>query len=569
MATTEDDVEIPRPPKGQGQWGFGYFEPLTPQERTKRDDEPLGVRKRVLETYSKQGFRSIDAMNLRSRLRWWGLYTQRRPGIGGGQTANVEPWELEDEFFMLRIRIAGGLLTSQQLRGVAWVSERYGRDVADITDRQNIQLHWIRIEDVPAIWDRIEGDGLTSCEACGDTPRVFLGCPLAGIDADEIIDASPYILETEAKYVGDPQFQNLPRKYKTSVSGCRHQCAQPDINDVSFVGVEREGKAGFDLWVGGGLSTNPHFAQRTGAFVEPEQVSDVWAAVTSTFRDYGYRRQRNRARLKFLVADWGAEKFREVMESKYLGYKLADGPPPAPSSRAGAEHIGVFSQKDGQSYVGFAPRAGRIYGHQLRIVADLAEQYGSGRIRTTTQQKMVIVDVPPERVDELAEALAQQDLRVHPSPFRKGMMACTGIEFCKLAITETKNRAQWLYAELEERMPEWDEELRINVNGCPNSCARFQVADIGLMGASLSRPDGTKSDGFLVNLGGQLGGDRAFGRRVKGLRVFAEDIADYVEHILRLYKHRDPKGEHKDFSAFVNSLSDQELAAFAVQPPKS
>jgi sulfite reductase (ferredoxin) len=229
----------------------------------------------------------------------------------------------------------------------------------------------------------------------------------------------------------------------------------------------------------------------------------------------------------------------------------------------------VHPQKDGRSYVGFAPRAGRVYGHQLRIVADLAEKYGSGRIRTTTQQKMVIVDVAPENVEALSDALADEDLRVDTSAFRRGMMACTGIEFCKLAIVETKARAQWLYAELDERIPDWDQEIRINVNGCPNSCARFQVADIGLMGASLPRPDGTKSDGFLVNMGGRLGADRAVGRRVKGLRVFAEDIADYIEHVLRLYKHRDTEGNFDSFGSFVNSLSDQELAAFAAQPPKS
>jgi sulfite reductase (ferredoxin) len=551
-----------KPKRGQGQWALGYFEPLNLPEQTKRDDDGLNVRERIEKIYAIKGFRSIAPPDLRSRFRWWGLYTQRKQGTPAGITATAEPEELEDEFFMLRIRIAGGLLSSEQLRAIAWVSERFGRDVADVTDRQNIQLHWIRIEDVPRIFAEIERVGLTTCEACGDTPRNMLGCPVAGLERDEIIDATPILLETHKRFVGDPAFSNLPRKYKTSMSGCVQQCAQHEINDVSFVGVRgSDGSAGFDLWVGGGLGPNPHFARRLGAFVAPEQVPDVWGAVTGTFRDYGYRRSRNRARLKFLVADWGAEKFREVMQNEYLGYALPDteGPPAAPAGQR--DHIGLFEQKDGRVYVGFGAKAGRIYGHQLRAVADLAERYGSGQIRTTTQQKMIVVDVPPERADELVAALENEDLRVKPSAFRRGTMACTGIEFCKLALSETKMRAQFLYQELEERLPDFDEEIRINVNGCPNSCARFQVADIGLMGAIMPRSNFTKSDGFLVHLGGHLGDGHAFGRKARGVRVYGEDLADYVETLIRRYAQR--RDGHRSFSEFVNSLSDAELTDFA------
>jgi sulfite reductase (ferredoxin) len=548
-------------PRGQGQWALGYHEPLNPAERVKRDDDGLNVRDRIEGIFSKQGFRSIGPQDLRSRMRWWGLYTQRKQGVPGGQTATAEPEELEDEFFMMRIRIPGGRMTTEQLRAVAWASERHGRDVADVTDRQNIQLHWIRIEDVPEIWERLEGCGLSTQEACGDTPRVMLGCPLAGIDANEILDATPYLMETERRHIGDPSFSNLPRKYKTSIAGCRQQCAQHEINDVSFVGVDRGGEAGFDLWVGGGLSTNPHFAVRLGTFVEPDRVPDVWAGVTGVFRDYGYRRQRNRARLKFLVADWGAERFREVLEGEYLGGPLPDGPAPDPSPMAQRDHVGAFPQRDGRCYVGFAPKAGRILGHQLRLVADLADTYGGGRVTTTTQQKMVVPDVDPDRVDELVARLDELDLRVRPSAFRKGMMACTGIEFCKLAITETKGRAQWLYQELEERLPGFDEPIRIHVNGCPNSCARFQIADIGLMGAVLPRPDGTKSEAFLVHLGGQLGERPSLGRKAKGVRIYAEDAADYVETLLRRYLRG--RNGHSSFAACGDSLSDDELARFA------
>ncbi len=549
-------------PRGQGQWALGYREPLNPAEQIKKEDDGLNVRERIERIYAQQGFRSITKQDLRSRMRWWGLYTQRRQGVPGGATGGAEPEELEDEFFMMRIRISGGLLTAEQLRTIGQISSRYGRDVADITDRQNVQLHWIRIEDVPAIWERLEGVGLSTQEACGDTPRVFLGCPLAGVDATEILDATAAILETEARYVGDPAFSNLPRKYKTSISGCRQQCAQHEINDVSFVGVgSPDGAPGFDLWVGGGLSTNPHIAQRLGVFVEPSRVPDVWAGVTSVFRDYGYRRQRNRARLKFLVADWGPERFREVLEKEYLHAALPDVDAPPTSPTAQRDHVGVFEQHDGRAYVGFAPKAGRTFGHQLSLVADLAERYGEGRVRTTTQQKLVILDVDPERADELVADLDAIDLRARPSAFRKGMMACTGIEFCKLAITETKGRAQQLYTELEERLPGFDEEIRIHVNGCPNSCARFQIADIGLMGCQLPRPDGTRSEGFLVHLGGGLGDRPGFGRKVKGVRIFAEDATDYVETLLRRYGHR--RNGHGSFREFISSLSEDELARFA------
>jgi len=557
-----------RDARANGEWARGYREPLNAAERVKAEDDGLNVRARIEEIYAKHGFRSIDKADLRQRFKWWGLYTQRKQGVPGGATASAAPEALEDEHFMLRIRITGGALDAEQLRAIAWASERFGRDVADVTDRQNIQLHWIRIEDVPAIWERLESVGLTTMEACGDTPRAFLGCPLAGIDGEEIIDATPSLQELHRRFVGDPAFSNLPRKFKTSIAGCAQQCAQHEINDVSFVGVRRgDGSVGYDLWVGGGLGSNPHLAQRLGVFVEPSLVPDVWAAVCGAFRDHGYRRVRNRARLKFLVADLGPERFREILEQQYLGFALPDGDPPPSSTSSQRDHVGVFPQRDGRFYVGFAPRAGRIYGHQLRLIADLAERFGSGRARATTQQKMVILDVPADQVDALVDALDQHDLRAHASPFRRGTMACTGIEFCKLALAETKARAQWLYAELEERLPGFDEDIRINVNGCPNSCARFQIADIGLMGCVIERPDGTRSDGFLVHLGGGLGEGAGFGRKVRGVRVLGEDVAAYVETLLRRYLRA--RNGQRSFGAYVRSLSDIDLTVFASPPERA
>jgi len=524
--------------RGQGQWALGYREPLNPNEQSKKDNDPLLVKQRILDTYAKKGFDSIDGGDLRGRFRWYGLYTQRAEGIPGGKTAVLDPQELEAPYFMLRIRIDGGRLTSSQLRTIGQISTEFGRDVADVTDRQNIQLHWIRIEDVPEIWRRLDAAGLDTTEACGDCPRVIVGCPLAGVDADEILDASGVLQQVRERYIGDPAFSNLPRKFKTSISGCSVHCTNHEINDVAFVGVTLpDGTAGYDLWVGGGLSTNPKLGLRLGGFVEPARVADVWAGVCSVFRDYGYRRSRMHARLKFLLADWGPEKFRQVLETEYLTAPLPDGPAPVAAAVADRDHIGVHRQADGLNYVGVVARAGRTSGRQLQHVAELAERHGAGLVSTTAQQGLVLLGVPDAAVEELVDELESDDLRVRPSRFRRGVLACTGLEFCKLAIVETKARSVDLYTELEKRLPDFDEPLTINVNGCPNSCARFQTGDIGLKGSIVEGVEG-----FQVHLGGRLGEDAGFGRKARGLKVTADDAADYVERLLRSYlEHRAPE----------------------------
>jgi sulfite reductase (ferredoxin) len=549
-----------RPQRGQGQWALGYREPLNPNERMKKDSDGLDVRQRILDIYAHTGFDGIDPGDLRGRMRWMGLYTQRAQGIPGGKTAVLEPEELEDSYFMLRVRTDGGQLTSEQLRVIGGISTEFGRDVADVTDRQNVQLHWIRIEDVPEIWARLGAVGLTTTEACGDTPRGMLNCPLAGVLADEVLDASDVMAETVARYVGSPEFSNLPRKWKTSMSGCVDHCTEPEIDDISFVGVvNADGEAGYDLWVGGGLSTNPMFAKRIGVFVRPDQVTDVWAAATSIFRDYGYRRSRNHARIKFLMADWGPEKFRQVLQEEYLHEELPDGPPAAPPEHDQRDHVGVSKQKDGGNALGFALRTGRISGTLLTRIADLAAEYGTqgGRIRTTTQQKLVVLDVPDERVEDLVAALAEHDLLVRPSAFRRGTMACTGLEFCKLAIVETKQHAQDLYNELEKRLPDFDEPIGINVNGCPNSCARFQTADIGFKGMIVRNAAGESVEGFQVHLGGHLGVEASFGRKFRGHKITKEETADYCERVLRGYLDRREPGER--FAAYVARADEEWL----------
>jgi sulfite reductase (ferredoxin) len=547
-----------QPLRGQGQWALGHHEPLNAAERFKKDDDGLHVRERILTRYAHLGFDSIDPADLRGRFRWWGLYTQRKPGIAGGKTGALEDAEIEDPYFMMRVRIPGGQLSADQVRVIAGIAKEYGRDLADITDRQNVQFHWLRIEDVPAVWARLEEVGLSSQEACGDVPRNILGCPVAGLDAAEILDASAALHATDAVATSREDLANLPRKFKTAISGCVLQCTAHEVNDVSFVGVRGpDGQPGFDLWVGGGLSTNPMLAQRLGTFVPPARVPEVWAGVASLFRDYGYRRLRSRARLKFLVADWGTERFRDVLEREYLaGNGLADGPAPPAPAPGSRDHVGAHQQRDGRYYVGVAPHTGRASGTQLWHVADLAEAYGSGRVRTTVEQKLLILDVPEHRVDELVTELAAIDLQVRPDVFRRGTMACTGIEFCKLAIVETKGRARELYTELGKRLPDFDTPITINVNGCPNSCARFQLADIGLKGSIV---DG--EEGFQVHLGGSLGADAGFGRKLRGLKVTAAGLTDYVEQLLRNYQADRAAGEQ--FASWVRRAAPELLQAGA------
>ncbi|MEU7488386.1 nitrite/sulfite reductase [Streptomyces sp. NPDC042319] len=530
--------------RGEGQWAVGHHTPLNGNEQFKKDDDGLNVRTRIETIYSKRGFDAIDPNDLRGRMRWWGLYTQRKPGIDGGKTAVLEPEELEDKYFMMRVRVDGGRLTVAQLRAIGEVSEQYARGTADITDRQNIQLHWVRIEDVPAIWDKLESVGLSTTEACGDCPRVIIGSPVAGIAADEIIDGTPAVDEIHERYIGSKEFSNLPRKFKTAVSGSPVQDVVHEINDVAFVGVNHpEHGPGFDLWVGGGLSTNPKLAQRLGTWVPLDEVADVWAGVVGIFRDYGYRRLRNRARLKFLVADWGVEKFRQVLEDEYLQRKLVDGPAPEEPSSKWRDHIGVREQQDGRFYVGFAPRVGRVDGKTLTKIAELAAEHGSDRLNTTVEQKMIILDVAGDRVDSLVAGLEALDFQVKPSPFRRGTMACTGIEFCKLAIVETKGRGAALIDELERRMPEFQEPLTINLNGCPNACARIQTADIGLKGQLVLDDEGNQVEGYQVHLGGALALEAGFGRKVRGLKVTADELPDYVERVLRNFEAERTEGE--------------------------
>ncbi len=564
---TSRPARTPRRPsaKPHGQWKVDGTAPLNHNEEFKQQDDGLNVRERIEQVYAREGFDSIPSDDLHGRFRWWGLYTQRRQGIDGGKTATLEPHELEDRYFMLRVRIDGGDLTTEQLRVIGGISTDFGRDTADITDRQNVQLHWIRVEDVPEIWRRLESVGLSTTEACGDVPRVILGSPVAGIAADEIIDPTPVIREIADRWIGDLEVSNLPRKFKTAITGHPSQDVVHEINDVSLIGVVHpELGPGYDLWVGGGLSTKARLADRIGAFVSAERAPEVWHAVVSIFRDYGYRRLRNKARMKYLLEDWGPERFRTVLEEEYLGYALPDGPAPSPPTRPG-DHVGVHEQKDGRFYIGAAPVVGRSSGTTLTALADLLEAHGSTRLRTTPHQKIVVLDVERDRVDAVVAGLKELGLDPEPSVFRRSTIACTGLEFCKLAIVDTKDTATAAIAQLEERLADLadrlPERLSLHVNGCPNSCARIQTADIGLKGQLLPDDDGGQTPGFQVHLGGGLASvDRAeagLGRSVRGLKVRADGLVDYVERVVRRYDEQREPGE--TFARWAHRVDEEAL----------
>lgn len=548
-------TEIPRPKKGEGQWALGYTEPLNKNEQSKKDDDPLNVRERILHIYSKRGFDSIDPADLRGRFRWMGLYTQRAPGFDGGKTATLSEEELDDRFFMMRVRSDGKLLSPATVRALGTIGRDYARDTADVTDRANIQYHWIRVEDVPTIWEILEEGGLSTIEACGDSPRPFLGSPVAGVAKDEIIDGSWALDEIFRRYIGNPDFSNFPRKFKTAVTGHPGHDVSPETNDVSFVGsVHPEHGPGFDLWVGGGLSTNPMLAKKLGVWIPLAEVPDAWEGVAGIFRDYGYRRLRSRARLKFLVQDWGVEKFREVLEKEYLGRELVSLESPA-SPVGHRDHVGVHEQQDGKFYVGVAPTAGRVSGTVLLQLADLMEQHGVAGARLTPYQKIVLLGVDGDRVEDLVAQLDGIGLSARPSNWRRNTMACTGIEFCKLAIVDTKERARRLVDELERRFPQLDVPITVNVNGCPNACARTQVADIGLKG-QLVMSDGEQVEGFQVHLGGATGLQANFGRKLRAHKVTSAGLDDYVTNVVSAYLADRTAGE--SFVEWVQR-ADEEL----------
>jgi sulfite reductase (ferredoxin) len=527
-------------------------------ERLKREFNPWeGLAE--IRRFAREGFDAIPADWIGTYFRWWGVYTQ---GDGGGVVAGKGGVGKALPFFMLRIRIPNGLLRSEQLRTIASLARQYARGTADLTVRQNIQLHWVTIEDLPQVLEELWCVGLNTTGACGDVTRNITGCPVAGVDADEICDASSLALEVDRMLAGNVEFYNLPRKFKISVTGCRVWCPYPEINDVGLTAIERvvggKREIGFSLRVGGGLSTDPYLGERLNAFVHWDQVLPVVRGVAELFRDSEVLREhRERARLKFLFLrhGWTAEDFQNDLERR-IGFPLDPAEPEQPPDDVYRDHIGIHPQKQpGYCYVGSAVLRGRITPEQMEAAADLAERFASGELRTTNMQNLLIVNVPRLRADQLAKELGEIGLPVGGSPFWRGAIACSGTEFCKLAITETKNFSRWLVEELEERLPGFNQHFKLHVAGCPNSCGQHWIADIGLEGKKL-KVNGSMVDAYYFCLGGALGLNQGVARPV-GYRCAATEVPDAIERLLRRYLAEGNPGEN--LRQFFARHTDAEL----------
>jgi sulfite reductase (ferredoxin) len=514
----------------------------------------------AIRRFAREGFQSIPAAWLNTYFRWWGVYTQG-DGIGavggkGGEGKAVP-------YFMVRIRIPNGQLFSHQLRMIAGFVEHTARGQADITVRENIQLHWVPVEALPDLLESLWRSGLTTMGTCGDVTRNITGCPLAGVDADELVDASPLVQAGTRMLNGNPDFYNLPRKYKITITGCRTWCSYPEINDIGMTAIRHpgSGEVGFSVRVGGGLSTIPHLADRLDAFVHWNQALPVVRGITEIFRDSDVLRQdREKARLKFLFVQhgWTAARFKEELERR-IGFPLDPAVAEEPPDDVYRDHVGIHPQKqDGYVSAGIAVLRGRLTAAQMRAVADLADRYGTGELRTTTMQNLLVLNVRRDRAEALAREIEALGLRVQASPFWRGTVACTGTEFCKLALTETKGFARWLVEELETRMPGFDTHLKIHATGCPNSCGQHWIADLGIEGKK-TKVEGTMVDAYYFCVGGAVGKHQSIARPI-GYRAPATEVPNAIERLLRVYLGERRNGD--TFRQFAARHTDEDLRGF-------
>jgi sulfite reductase beta subunit-like hemoprotein len=484
-----------------------------------------------------------------ARFRRYGIYTQRPK---------------EDGFFMVRTRIPGGDLTPEKLRLIAALSKTYGRGLADITVRQNIQYHWVRIENLGVILERLREVGLSTTEAVGDSVRNILNCPASGVDHEELFDTTPLIKQVNDFFTANESFADLPRKFKIAITGCAQRCVYPEVNDIGLFAVrDDEGGVAFRARVGGGLSTAPRFSKDLGILVAPAEVAKLCAAIATVFRQESYRRERQPTGANYVLEPWEIPRFREAVEA-LLGRPLrrAAQAEAEPITRRDRSHIGIHRQRQaGFYYIGLAILGGRTTAAQLHHLADLAETYGSGRIRTTNTQNIMLLDIPEQNVQTLTKELDAAGLDYHPNWARQGMLACTGKEFCKLALTETKNRARELDTYLSEAL-DLDEAVRISVTGCPNSCGQHAICDVGLEG-SLVTINGAKREAFQVFLGGGVGLRESIARRI-GVRIASEDLSESLARLFRRYK--EARLDQETFQEFCLRHTDDELASYLAPP---
>ncbi|MDH6351335.1 ferredoxin-nitrite reductase [Brevibacillus sp. 1238] len=508
------------------QWKWADDPSLNKMEFTKLEKDGLDVIETIVNTYSKEGFESIESSDM-DRFKWAGVY-QQRP---------------KDGHFMMRVRIPGGIMSSEQARVLAKIAQDYGRDLVDVTTRQAVQFHWLTVESLADIFDRLGAAGLSSFEACGDCPRQIMGNPLAGIDPHEVLDTRPIVAELEQFFLLNRDFSNLPRKYKMSVSANIYNAAHAQINDLAFTPAKKviagEEVIGFHVWVGGGLSAKPYLAKKLDIFVRPEEVVKVAAGVTTLFRDFGYRQKRTHARLKFLVADWGPEKFKE--ELVQLVGELEAGGEDLTKGWNGGYFYGLHEQRQpGLYYAGLSVPVGRMNAEELIELARLADEYGDGTIGACNTQNILIRNIAKEKVAAFRqEPLIVNRFKLKPNTFVGYAVSCTGIEYCNLAIVETKERMRGLAQYLDDAVS-LDTPLRIHMIGCPNSCGQRQIADIGLQGALVKTPAGMV-EAFDVHVGGTLE-EPQFNRKLNA-RVTVDRLGAFLAQLIALYKEDRLEGE--------------------------
>jgi sulfite reductase (ferredoxin) len=512
-----------------------------------------------IRSFARSGHDSIPPEWLGTYFRSWGIYTQ---GDGAGVVGGKNGEGKATPFFMMRIRIPNGILSSHQARTIADLAERHARGVADITVRQNVQFHWVTVESLPEVLESLWRVGLSTTGACGDVARNITGCPLAGFDGHELCDASPLALELNGNLGGNAEFYNLPRKFKVSITGCRSWCTYPEINDVGLTALTRKRQAGtetgFSLRVAGGLSTDPHLAVRLNAFVQWSQVVPVVRGVAELFRESEVLRQnRERARLKFLFLQhgWTPDSFLAALHER-LAFTLDSAEPEELPSDVHRDHVGVHPQKQpGFSYVGANVLRGRITPAQLRTTANLSDRYADGHLRNTIMQNLLIVNVPNEHAARVAAELTASGLPVRASAFARGTVACTGSEFCKLALTETKSFARWLTEELDDRLPGFQQQLKLHITGCPNSCGQHWIADIGIEGKKL-KVNGHMVDAYYFCVGGSVGEFASIARPV-GYRCAATEVPNAIARLLREFNERRAAGEN--LRSFFARHSNEQL----------
>ncbi|MEO6830216.1 MAG: nitrite/sulfite reductase [Acidobacteriaceae bacterium] len=538
-------------------------------ERLKREVNPWEAFDEI-RRFAQEGRASVLPEWASAYLKWWGIYTQ---GDGVGAVGGSGGEGKASEYFMMRIGVPNGILNSSQLRVIADLTRQHARSLADITTRQNIQLHWLTVESLPLMVDALTAIGHSPKGACGDVARNVTGCPLAGIASDEICDASSLAVDLAHMLTGNPEFYNLPRKFKVSIAGCRQWCCYPEINEAGLTAVERKSSSGteigYSLRVGGGLSKEPHLGVRLNVFVRPDQVLDAVHGVATVFRDQDVLREnRERARMKylFLKNGWDAERFLSELEA-VMGYRLDPGVEEQIPDDVFRDHIGIHRQKqEGLSFVGASVLRGRVSGDQLHAVAELAEKFGTGDIRSTVMQNLLLINIPNAKANELTKELEDIGLRVEGSNFWRGAIACTGTEFCKLAITETKGFTKRLVEDMEQRIPEFDQQIKLNVTGCPNSCGQHWIADIGIEGKKIKQ-DGKMVDAYYFCVGGSVGLHQRTARPV-GYRCTATEVPNAMERLLRRYLVDRDAGENlrQYFARHSDAEIRDQLAGTTVAP---